>query len=56
MKKKIPDPKPGKDKFDLANACSPTDCTGLITVPPEDEAELESYQEVYDFGPFDKKR
>ena len=55
MKKKIPDnSKP--DKFDLANACSTNDCTGLITVPPEDEHELENYMDFYDFGPYDKNK
>lgn len=54
-KKSIPDMKDELDKFDLSNSYSSTECTGLITVPPEDDAELESYQEIYDFGPYDKK-
>lgn len=30
-------------------ACSATDCTGLIPSPPRSEAELESYEELYPF-------
>ncbi len=33
------------------NACSATECTGLITQPSSEDAELEAYMEVYDFGP-----
>lgn len=36
------------DKFDLCNASSATDCTGLITHMPTDE-ELEAYHQVYDY-------
>lgn len=39
------------DKFDLANAISTTDCTGLIPTPPLNEEELESYMDIYDFQP-----
>lgn len=39
------------DKFELSNACSTTDCTGLIQTPPLTEGELESYMDVYDFQP-----
>lgn len=38
-------------KFDLGNACSAGDCTGLIQVEPITDEELESYCEIYDFGP-----
>lgn len=52
MKKKKPVFRDEKyDKFDMPNACSSTECTGLITVPPEDEDQLENYMNVYDFGP-----
>ena len=44
------------DKFDNLNTCSSTECTGLITVPPRDEDELENYMDIYDFGPSDSKR
>ncbi len=37
-----------EDKF---NTCSAHECTGLITVPPETEDELENYMDIYDFGP-----
>ncbi len=33
------------------NCCSYTECTGLITVPPENDEELGNYMEIYDFGP-----
>lgn len=39
------------DKFDLTNAGSVNECTGLITVPAQNEDELENYKHVYDFGP-----
>lgn len=38
------------DKFDLpTNACSGTDCTGLIQNVPLSDSELESYQAIYNF-------
>lgn len=40
------------DSFDyLANAASSQDCTGLIPSAPMNEAELESYNEVYHYEP-----
>lgn len=40
-----------EDHFDICqNACSTTDCTGLIPNLADDE-EIESYQELYDFLP-----
>ena len=33
------------------DACSTTECTGLILTPAETAEELEAYMEVYDFGP-----
>ena len=49
-------PENSYDKFDRANACSSTECTGLITVPPSDDDELENYHDVYDFGPMSKDK
>ncbi len=37
------------DKYDLGNACSGTDCTGLMPTPPQNDAEMESYQDIYDY-------
>ena len=43
-----------KDEFDIdIQACSATDCTGLIPALPQDEAQLESYQDLYPFNPED---
>lgn len=40
------------DSYDyLGKSCSFQDCTGLIPAAPADQAELESYQEVYPFLP-----
>lgn len=39
------------DKFELCNACSSTDCTGLIPTPPLTEEEMESYMDIYDYQP-----
>ncbi len=36
------------DKFDLANACSMNECTGLVTHFATEE-ELESYMDIYSF-------
>lgn len=33
------------------NACSQTECTGLISHAPLTEEELESYMDIYDFSP-----
>ena len=33
------------------NACSSTECTGLIAHAPLTEEEFESYMEIYEFGP-----
>ena len=49
-KEKIPNPAKS-DIYEKFDTCSSTECTGLITVPPADEAELENYMDVYDFGP-----
>lgn len=46
-------PYPPKDKsnkeIDLYPACSSGDCTGLIPAGVEDEDELESYKDMYNF-------
>ena len=43
-----------KDEFDIdIQACSATDCTGLTPALPQDEAQLESYQDLYPFNPED---
>lgn len=34
---------------DFADACSATDCTGLIPSLPSSEEELEAYEEMYRF-------
>ena len=39
------------EPYDKFNVSSSTECTGLITVPPENEDELENYMDIYDFGP-----
>lgn len=40
------------DDFDyLSNAASTSDCTGLIPSLPTSEAELESYNDVYQYRP-----
>lgn len=33
------------------NACSQTECTGLIAHAPLTEEEFESYMDIYDFSP-----
>ncbi len=30
-------------------ACSATDCTGLIPALPQDEAEVEAYEDIYPY-------
>lgn len=37
----------------MANAYSTYDCTGLIPSKPENESQLESYKEVYNYLPTD---
>ena len=47
---------PLKDtEYDKFGVVSSNECTGLITVPPENEDELENYMEIYDFGPHTSK-
>lgn len=42
--------KPSFD-FDLIDASSSTECTGITPTPPLTDGEYESYQEVFNFGP-----
>ncbi len=44
---KAPDPY----EFEHLSASSATDCTGLIPVGADSEAELESYEEIYPYQP-----
>lgn len=37
----------------MSNAYSSSDCTGLIPAEPENEAELESYNDIYNYLPAD---
>lgn len=39
--------------LDLDCCASSMDCTGLIQTPPENDEALESYRDIYDFGPPD---
>lgn len=50
-KKKRPFSENGFDKFDLGNAASARECTGLIQVPPQTVEEEEGYMEIYDYQP-----
>ena len=39
-----------KDPFDIdIQACSTMDCTGLIPSRPQDDAERESYEDLYPY-------
>ncbi len=41
-----------KDDYEIdIQACSTTDCTGLIPAAPETEAELEAYEDLYPYIP-----
>ena len=53
-KKKILGPaertnKNGEPMFDLTNSATVMECTGLIQVPPQNQDELENYNDVYSF-------
>lgn len=50
-KKKDISPVWENDTLDTCKAASATDCTGLIQISPLDESEIESYKDIYDFGP-----
>ena len=43
------------NNYDKFSAASSTECTGLITVPPETDYELENYADIIDFGPICSK-
>lgn len=46
--------KPEKDYlFDITSANSVNECTGLIPSAPQNDSELESYQEILPFMPSD---
>lgn len=51
MNTDFPNPKKIKPEQDIEifPACSSGDCTGLIPKGIEDESELESYQDLYNF-------
>ena len=40
-----------EQSFDICNAASTTDCTGLVFVSPQTDSEWDSYDEVYRFQP-----
>ena len=47
-----PDSGNEKDPWDIdIQACSATDCTGLIPSAPHSRAEREAYEEVYHYQP-----
>ena len=49
-KTKKTSPNVKNDPWDVdIQACSATDCTGLIPTLPQDEAELHHYEELYQF-------
>lgn len=48
--KKSPTYTPSPD-YDYTKASSATDCTGSVPRPPETDAELDSYLDVYNFLP-----
>ncbi len=48
MKKSERPTKDQFEQFDLTNACSATECTGLVTHFATEE-ELESYMDIYSF-------
>ncbi len=37
------------EKFDLGNASSAHECTGLIPTPPQTDEEMESYMAIFDY-------
>lgn len=36
--------------YDLNNASSSTECTGLIPVPPQSEEEQQAYDDIYHYA------
>lgn len=53
MKKTIKKEEKAVDTFSSSyiDTCSANDCTGLIPSLPQSEAEIEAYEELYDFLP-----
>ena len=45
---KTPEFDESETMFDL-DICSATDCTGLIPALPQDEAEVEAYEDIYPY-------
>lgn len=44
-----------KNNYDIdIQACSTTDCTGLIPATPETEEEMEAYEDIYPYIPHAK--
>ncbi len=39
------------ERIDNLNACSTTDCTGVMWRAPKSDAEKDSYRDIYDFEP-----
>ena len=58
MKKEIKkEKKQSVDDYDyLSNAASAMDCTGLIPSLPQNDEELESYNDIYQFQPHTKRK
>lgn len=48
--KKVPEYTPNLE-YDFFRSNSTTDCTGSVPRPPETDAELDSYLDVYNFLP-----
>lgn len=40
-----------EQSFDICNAASTTDCTGLVFVSPHSDEEWDSYNDIYHFQP-----
>lgn len=47
-KKVLPDESNNDEMPDISSTASATECTGLMPTPPENEDELEAYQQLYD--------
>ena len=48
---KINKPYEEDEKFDITNAATVGECTGLIQQIPLTEEEFASYHDIYDYGP-----
>ncbi len=49
MKKEKTIPLEEPKEYDKFGTFSATECTGLITVPPQSDAELESYKDICEY-------